>query len=87
MTSQSVYTGYSPARLHAMQRRIVAAVVIVLALIGASAARAGPLEDAFEKVGNVVRQNNLGIMYFNGDGVPQDYVEAVKWYRLRRRGS
>jgi hypothetical protein len=23
----------------------------------------------------------VGIMYFNGQGVPQDYAEAVKWYR------
>ena len=27
-------------------------------------------------------QYNLGVMYANGDGVPQDYAEAVKWYRL-----
>ncbi len=26
-------------------------------------------------------QFNLGLMYLNGDGVPQDYAEAVKWYR------
>ena len=27
-------------------------------------------------------QYNLGVMYTNGEGVPQDDVEAVKWYRL-----
>ena len=27
-------------------------------------------------------QYNLGLMYKNGDGVVQDYAEAVKWYRL-----
>ena len=27
-------------------------------------------------------QNNLGLMYENGLGVPKDYDEAVKWYRL-----
>ena len=27
-------------------------------------------------------QNDLGVMYYNGEGVPQDYVEAVRWYRL-----
>ena len=27
-------------------------------------------------------QYNLGIMYCNGQGVLQDYKEAVKWYRL-----
>ena len=26
-------------------------------------------------------QYNLGFMYDNGEGVPQDYKEAVKWYR------
>ena len=25
---------------------------------------------------------NLGVMYDHGQGVPQDYAEAVKWYRL-----
>src|SRR5262245_16842341 len=27
-------------------------------------------------------QYNLGVYYANGQGVPQDYVEAVKWFRL-----
>jgi TPR repeat protein len=27
-------------------------------------------------------QNNLGVKYENGEGVPQDYKEAMKWYRL-----
>ena len=26
-------------------------------------------------------QFNLGVIYDNGEGVPQDYAEAVKWYR------
>lgn len=26
-------------------------------------------------------QNALGVMYYNGEGVPQDYGEAVRWYR------
>jgi TPR repeat protein len=37
-----------------------------------------PLAEA----GYAVAQYNLGIMYANGQGVPQDYAEAVKWYRL-----
>jgi S1-C subfamily serine protease len=32
--------------------------------------------------GDAVAQFNLGLMYANGDGVPQDYKEVVKWYRL-----
>jgi TPR repeat protein len=31
--------------------------------------------------GYVKAQFNLGIMYHNGEGVPQDYTEAMKWYR------
>ena len=26
-------------------------------------------------------QYNLGFMYLNGQGVPQNYAEAAKWYR------
>ena len=32
--------------------------------------------------GNAAAQNNLGLMYGLGQGVPQDDAEAVKWYRL-----
>lgn len=32
--------------------------------------------------GNPVAQFNLGVMYKNGQGVPQDAGEAEKWYRL-----
>jgi len=31
--------------------------------------------------GDAVAQGSLGLMYANGEGVPQDYAEAVKWYR------
>jgi hypothetical protein len=34
------------------------------------------------KQGNAYAQLNLGMMYDNGQGVPQDYKEAVKWFRL-----
>jgi len=34
------------------------------------------------KQGDEVAQFNLGVMYDNGEGVPQDYKEAVRWYRL-----
>ena len=37
-----------------------------------------PLAEA----GDEVAQYNLGVMYDNGLGVPQDPKEAVKWYRL-----
>ena len=31
--------------------------------------------------GDAKAQYNLGLLYNNGDGVPQDYVEAGKWFR------
>ena len=32
--------------------------------------------------GNAAAQFNLGLMYANGEGVPKDDAEAVRWYRL-----
>jgi TPR repeat protein len=31
---------------------------------------------------NADAQNNLGVMYFNGDGVPKNYKTAAKWWKL-----
>ena len=31
--------------------------------------------------GNATAQYNLGLMYANGQGVPQDYQQAASWYR------
>ena len=43
-----------------------------------------PLDElrALADQGDVDAQFNLGVMYDNGEGVPQDYAEAVRWYRL-----
>jgi TPR repeat protein len=32
--------------------------------------------------GFAVAQFNLGVMYSDGQGVPQNDAEAVRWYRL-----
>jgi hypothetical protein len=32
--------------------------------------------------GNPNAQNNLGHMYRNGEGAPQDYVQAHMWFNL-----
>ena len=32
--------------------------------------------------GDAIAQYNLGVMYRNGQGVPQDYKTAAKWWRL-----
>ena len=31
--------------------------------------------------GNAIAQKNIGNLYYNGDGVAQDYEETMKWYR------
>ena len=37
---------------------------------------------ALAEQGNANAQTNLGVRYANGQGVPQDDTEAVRWYRL-----
>lgn len=37
-------------------------------------------EDAIR--GDYLAQEMLGIQYLRGDGVPQDYKEAIKWFKL-----
>ena len=42
----------------------------------------GPLKKLLEAAqgGDVTAQYNLGVMYFEGQDAPQDYLEAAKWY-------
>lgn len=53
--------------------------VVPMLVIGNYVALAGQLEDA--KNGNTTAQNNLGVAYAYGQGVPKDEKEAVKWFR------
>jgi TPR repeat protein len=66
--------------------RIVAvAVLVALVLLNVSCEVQTPEIDALRaraEQGDVEAQNNLGLMYDNGEGVPQDYAEVVRWYRL-----
>ena len=32
--------------------------------------------------GNAEAQNNLGLMYYRGQGIPQDHAEAASWFRM-----
>jgi TPR repeat protein len=45
-------------------------------------ATALPVFRMLAKRGDAHSQNNLGLLYDNGYGVPQDRREAAKWYRL-----
>ena len=36
--------------------------------------------------GDADSQNNLGVLYYLGQGVPQDYVQAHMWFNLSAAG-
>ncbi len=56
--------------------------------IGVAALSCGDYETALKEFrplaerGKAVAQWSLGIMYERGRGVPQDYVQAYRWYTL-----
>jgi TPR repeat protein len=37
--------------------------------------------------GNAKAQNAIGVMYAKGEGFPQDYTKAIKWYRKAAGGG
>ena len=57
-------------------------------LTGLTAYRGGDYATALRELtslaeqGDAVAQYNLGVLYRDGQGVPQDYKTAVKWTRL-----
>jgi len=58
--------------------------ILLLTVLLASNAFGAPDFDetkAAAEQGDAVAQNNLGYMYDNGEGVPENDAEAVKWYR------
>ena len=48
---------------------------------GVDGSRTGRWRRAADQ-GHATSQYNLGVMYFDGRGIPQDDAEAVRWYRL-----
>jgi len=63
--------------------RIFGTLIAVLFLsVGQTASAQGLLNRALASMGNADAQFNLGAAYYFGEGVEQDFVEAVKWYRL-----
>ena len=64
-------------------RIITLAAVLVALAVGAQAQT--PEIDALRaraEQGDASAQFNLGVRYADGEGVPQDDAEAVRWYRL-----
>jgi TPR repeat protein len=66
-----------------MKRTLLFALALAVIPIGVDA-QAPDLEEtrARAEQGYASAQYNLGRMYANGDGVPEDDAEAVRWYRL-----
>ena len=64
---------------------LCAVVIVGLSLIGTNAyaqqEKIGQLLQLAEQ-GDANVQTNLGGMYVSGEGVPHDYAEAAKWFRL-----
>jgi len=60
------------------------AYVILLLCLSAPANAQSEFDEAkfLAEQGNALAQLNLGIRHTNGEGVPEDDAEAVKWYRL-----
>ena len=68
-------------------RNLIKTLLVVLMLSFSHAAIAGDLEDGSTTVqkaeqGNAKAQTFLGLMYYFGEGVAQDYKTAVKWFTL-----
>jgi hypothetical protein len=85
-------TGYVLGFYHEPIGRTVAHVVFRHARSDADAGYAAYQKGNYETALRLLRplsesgdaraQFNLGVMYSEGQGVPQDYAEAGKWYRL-----
>jgi len=67
-------------------KKLIAMLPLLLLLFATTQANAqtAEIEALLVKAeqGDAAAQNNLGNMYFSGTGIPQNYSEAVKWYRL-----
>ncbi|MDP6734372.1 MAG: ATP-binding cassette domain-containing protein [Gammaproteobacteria bacterium] len=59
-------------------------LLALLLVIGSCGQDVSELEETtrLAEQGDVNGQYNLGVMYRDGDGVPQDYAEAIRWFRL-----
>ena len=60
---------------------ILCAAVMAPAVHSTNASELDAFREAAEQ-GNSSAQFNLGLMYYNGEGVPKDDSEAIRWYRL-----
>ena len=70
--------------------RFVAVAVLVALAVGAPVQAQTPQIDALRvraEAGDADAQTVLGAMYDFGEGVPQNYAEAARWFRLAVKGG
>ena len=70
-----------------MKRRWASLLTVAMLVVAFSVPMAAQQETVAEvramaEQGDAFAQYNVGFMYANGLGVPQDDAEAVRWYRL-----
>ena len=70
-----------------MHKKWMTSLAVAALLALSAAGSADDSEDyeyalALAEQGDAVAQYILGLRYDNGEGVPQDYKAAVKWYSL-----
>ena len=73
------------ARIIALTAALAAVLIGISALVPSTLPHAQQPLDGLRPLGeqgDAEAQSTLGVMYRNGESVPQDYAEAVRWYRL-----
>jgi len=63
-----------------MKRLVLIALLCLLNSVSVTADEFSDTRTLAEQ-GDASAQFNLGVAHLDGEGVPQDYVEAVKWFR------
>ena len=64
-------------------------ILIITALLAFQSAAASEFDEtkALAEQGVATAQYNLGVMYADGDGVPENGAEAVKWFKPQHWSS
>ena len=70
-------------RMNKLLKKMMVALLSLGLVQAAWADNVPDFKETFQvaKQGNAKAQYNLGVMYENGRGVRQDYIQAVQWYR------
>jgi TPR repeat protein len=84
LSSVAASTGerYPPLGMRTLGQSLLVAMLLAVGMGTLAAQTDVEALRAKAEQGDASAQNSLGFMYSNGQGVPQNYAETVKWYRL-----